>query len=202
MHELTAPHSERSHSAAPLRVPIVQGRSQDRVDQILTVAAQLADEVGLDAFSTSEVARRCGCSIGTVYRLFSDKFGLFDHLASRNTDLIISGMSPYNDSIEAAAETTVSTMRWLPDTIPGYRALGAVDHMHTFARDVWRDVAEVILKTTPSSSASAVVVAAALRGANGILLYGSAPMSSRLELAKCLIVSALSTPSLETQLGE
>lgn len=66
-----------SHSDL-LRVEPAQERSTSRVASILTAAEQHYDEVGRDLFTTGGVAKLAGCSVGTVYRYFSDRVVLMD----------------------------------------------------------------------------------------------------------------------------
>jgi AcrR family transcriptional regulator len=56
---------------------------------MLDECARLLDEVGYDAVTTKEVARRAEVPIGTFYQFFSDKQGLVRALATRNLEAFL-----------------------------------------------------------------------------------------------------------------
>ncbi|WP_246609167.1 TetR/AcrR family transcriptional regulator [Nonomuraea rhizosphaerae] len=56
---------------------------------MLDECAHLLDEVGYEALTTKEVARRAEVPIGTFYQFFSDKQGLVRALALRNLDAFL-----------------------------------------------------------------------------------------------------------------
>ncbi len=60
-----------------------QPRSQQRVEQILDVAAELFVEVGYEAATTNAIAERAGISIGSLYRYFPDKVAILNAIARR-----------------------------------------------------------------------------------------------------------------------
>ncbi len=61
----------------------VQARSMRRVDTILSTAAELIAEVGVDAASTSEIARRADISLASLYRYFPNKTSVIKAVAER-----------------------------------------------------------------------------------------------------------------------
>lgn len=63
-----------------LRHEPVQARSTARLQGIEAAAEQAIVEVGIDRFTTADVARIAGCSIGTVYRYFPDRVAILDRL--------------------------------------------------------------------------------------------------------------------------
>src|SRR5690349_20946987 len=67
----------------------VQERSRQRVERMLDACAEVLDEVGYDALTTREVARRAGVPIGTLYQFFADRQALCRALAERNLDLFV-----------------------------------------------------------------------------------------------------------------
>jgi len=72
---------ENASAAAPKpsrRLP-QQARSRQRFNQILDAAARTFDEVGYEAATTEMIAVRC--SIGSLYRFFSDKSAILYALA-------------------------------------------------------------------------------------------------------------------------
>ena len=70
----------------PLRNRPRQARAQQRLAEIRTAARQVLDTVGRDRFTTEMVAERAGCSIGTVYRYFTDRVALLDDLYPNRCD--------------------------------------------------------------------------------------------------------------------
>ena len=62
------------------RVPSQQ-RSRERVERMLEVAARMIAEDGSDALRMSEVAKRAGVSIGSLYQYFPDKSAILHTLA-------------------------------------------------------------------------------------------------------------------------
>jgi AcrR family transcriptional regulator len=58
------------------RLKPVQQRAIDSVETILTTAAILLDEVGLDGFNTNLLAERAGVRVRTVYRYFPNKYAV------------------------------------------------------------------------------------------------------------------------------
>jgi AcrR family transcriptional regulator len=73
----------------PVRRRPVQRRSLERFERMLDACARLLDEVGYDELTTSEVARRAGVPIGTLYQFFDGKQALTRALARRNLDLFL-----------------------------------------------------------------------------------------------------------------
>lgn len=63
-----------------LRNEPVQARSTARLAGIEAAAEQAIAEEGIDRFTTADVARIAGCSIGTVYRYFPDRVAILDRL--------------------------------------------------------------------------------------------------------------------------
>jgi AcrR family transcriptional regulator len=64
----------------------VQRRSIERVARLLDACASVLDDVGYDALTTREVARRAGVPIGTLYQFFGGKQALCCALAQRNLE--------------------------------------------------------------------------------------------------------------------
>lgn len=69
-----------------LRHEPVQARSTARLQGIEAAAEQVIVEVGIDRFTTADVARIAGCSIGTVYRYFPDRVAILDRLRPLRND--------------------------------------------------------------------------------------------------------------------
>ncbi|MEU8266594.1 TetR/AcrR family transcriptional regulator [Sphaerisporangium sp. NPDC049002] len=112
-------------SAGTLRRRPAQRRSVERVERMLDECARLLDEVGYDALTTKEVARRAEVPIGTFYQFFPDKQGLVRALALRNLDAFLArltarlgaaGVSDWTDAVDLAVDEFVAMKR----TTPGF----------------------------------------------------------------------------------
>jgi AcrR family transcriptional regulator len=107
----------------------VQRRSMERVTRLLDACAEALDEVGYDALTTREVARRAGVPIGTLYQFFAGKQALCGALAARNLELFLQllrrrfagrELSHWSDTALGVIEEFVAMKR----TVPGF---GVVD---------------------------------------------------------------------------
>lgn len=87
-----------SHSNL-LRTAPSQKRSNTRVEAILEAARVHYEEAGRDNFTTGGVAALAGCSVGTVYRYFSDRVVLMDAIMpGRDSDaLALQAIREVND---------------------------------------------------------------------------------------------------------
>jgi AcrR family transcriptional regulator len=70
------------------RLP-VQRRSLERFERLLDACAELLDEVGYEALSTSQIAKRARVPIGTLYQFFDGKPALARALARRNLETFL-----------------------------------------------------------------------------------------------------------------
>lgn len=61
----------------------VQKRSEDSVERILTYAAIILEDVGVDGFSTNEISKRSEVTIGSIYHYFPNKEAIIYELCSR-----------------------------------------------------------------------------------------------------------------------
>lgn len=78
--------------SAPLRNEPVQARSTARLTALLDAAAAAIDELGYERLTTAMVAERAGASIGTVYRYFPDRIAVLQALATRNLEVVLTGI--------------------------------------------------------------------------------------------------------------
>src|SRR5262245_23805218 len=60
-----------------------QARSQQRVDHLLNMAAQVFEESGYATATTNAIAARAGVSIGSLYQFFPNKEAMMDALVER-----------------------------------------------------------------------------------------------------------------------
>ncbi len=77
-----------------LRTAPRQQRSRDRVEAILDAAAEVIDDVGYAATTTSMIVERADVSPGTLYRWFPDKEAVADALAERYLDALMAFYEP------------------------------------------------------------------------------------------------------------
>lgn len=68
----------------PLRRKPVQQRSARRVAKMLDACAELLDEIGYDALTTTLIAKRAGVAVGSLYQFFPDKRAVVQALTQRN----------------------------------------------------------------------------------------------------------------------
>lgn len=65
------------------RIAPTQKRSRERMERILSTAIELIGAHGSDQMKMSEIAERCGISIGSLYQYFPDKRSIIAALAER-----------------------------------------------------------------------------------------------------------------------
>jgi AcrR family transcriptional regulator len=115
-------------SAGSVRRRPMQRRSVERFERMLDACAELLDDVGYDAMTTSEVARRAGVPIGTLYQFFDGKQALARALAERNLDAFLDRLharfaaSPARDWADAAS-SVVAEFVAMKRTVPGFAAI-------------------------------------------------------------------------------
>ena len=131
-------------SAGPLRRVPVQGRSLARVSRMLDACAELMDEIGYDALTTTLLAERAGVAIGSVYQFFPDKRAIVLALAQRNIETYVerlqsrvaSGeLTQWWEAVDAAIEEFIDMNR----STPGFRTLRFGDVVDRNLLDADRD---------------------------------------------------------------
>jgi len=112
---------------ALVRTAPVQQRSAERVNALLDAAAQLLDEHGIDALTTSEVSKRAHSSVGVIYRYFPHIESLLHGLAARNFEKYLAALSTRlelkADNAIAALNTAVDVYLDLCRSEAGFRVL-------------------------------------------------------------------------------
>jgi AcrR family transcriptional regulator len=76
----------------PLRRQPVQQRSAKRVEQMLDASAELIDEFGYDALTTTLIAKRAGVAVGSLYQFFPDKRAVVQALTQRNLERFVASV--------------------------------------------------------------------------------------------------------------
>ncbi|MBS2963998.1 TetR family transcriptional regulator [Actinocrinis puniceicyclus] len=113
----------------PVRRRPVQRRSLERFERMLDACARLLDEVGYDELTTSEVARRAGVPIGTLYQFFDGKQALTRALARRNLDLFLDRLhvrfaaAPAVETWADAASAVVAEFVAMKREVPGFASV-------------------------------------------------------------------------------
>ena len=75
-------------SGSKLRREPQQQRSKDRVEAILLAAAEVFDEIGVEAATTHLIAARAGTAIGSLYQFFPDKAAIFHAMELRHVERV------------------------------------------------------------------------------------------------------------------
>ncbi|MCV9914985.1 TetR/AcrR family transcriptional regulator [Burkholderia pseudomallei] len=78
-----------SNAAAAMRKAPRQERSRATVEVIVTAGARVLDTRGWSGFTTNEVARVAGVSIGSVYQYFPNKLALIDAIRHQHFDDVL-----------------------------------------------------------------------------------------------------------------
>jgi AcrR family transcriptional regulator len=129
-------------TVSPLRRVPVQGRSVARVARMLDACAELVDEIGYEALTTTLLAERAGVAIGSIYQFFPDKRAVVQALTLRNLEAYLSRIgerfseaefSYWWDGIHAGIDEYIAMHR----DVPGFRTLhfGDVVDVHLLDED-------------------------------------------------------------------
>ncbi|WP_433221703.1 TetR family transcriptional regulator [Microtetraspora malaysiensis] len=112
----------------PLRRRPSQRRSARRVERMLDACAELLDEIGYEALTTTRIAERAGVAIGSVYQFFPDKRAITQALTRRHVELFVARVgrrfitedyTGWWDAVDAIIEEYVEMHR----AVPGFRSL-------------------------------------------------------------------------------
>ncbi|WP_449061046.1 TetR family transcriptional regulator [Planomonospora algeriensis] len=112
----------------PLRRQPTQRRSARRVERMLDACAELLDEIGYEALSTTRIAERAGVAIGSVYQFFPDKRAIAQAVTRRHVEGFVTRIGArflsedyggWWDAVDAIIDEYVEMNR----TVPGFRSL-------------------------------------------------------------------------------
>ncbi|ABC31464.1 Transcriptional regulator [Hahella chejuensis KCTC 2396] len=103
----------------------VQERSRERVELILNEAAILISEVGVQGAKTSEIARRAGISLASLYRYFPNKAAIVKALAERHIKTLSSVMEEFVSEfdLEEGFDKLIDTFAHFYRSEPGYKEI-------------------------------------------------------------------------------
>jgi len=131
-------------SVRPLRRVPVQGRSVARVQRMLDACAELVDQVGYEALTTTMLAERAGVAIGSVYQFFPDKRAIVQALTQRNLEAYLERITArfandrfghWWDVVDAGIDEYIDMHR----NVPGFRTLHFGDVVDVHLLDAERD---------------------------------------------------------------
>ncbi|ASR33689.1 TetR family transcriptional regulator [Prauserella marina] len=83
----------KTPEATPLRRQPVQQRSAKRVERMLDASAELLEEIGYEALTTTLIAKRAGVAVGSLYQFFPDKRAVIQALTQRNLECFVAAVS-------------------------------------------------------------------------------------------------------------
>ncbi|WP_369601671.1 TetR/AcrR family transcriptional regulator [Hahella sp. SMD15-11] len=103
----------------------VQERSRERVERILTVAARLISEKGVDALKTSEIAREAGISLASLYRYFPNKAAVIKALAEQHIRKLDAHLKAFAESLDLdnGFDQLIDTYARFYRSEPGYKEI-------------------------------------------------------------------------------
>jgi AcrR family transcriptional regulator len=140
---------DASVPTSPLRRVPVQGRSVARVARMLDACAELVDEIGYEALTTTLLAERAGVAIGSIYQFFPDKRAVVQALTLRNLEAYLTRLqarftdadfSHWWDGVDSAIDEYIAMHR----DVPGFRTLHFGDVVDVHLLDEDRDNNQVI----------------------------------------------------------
>ena|SRR5690606_10403075 len=103
----------------------VQERSKDRVSLILSVAAEVISEVGVEGAKTSEIARRAGISLASLYRYFPNKSAIVKAIAEQHIEKLDQHMKSFvqDFDLEDGFDELIDTYARFYRSEPGYKEI-------------------------------------------------------------------------------
>jgi AcrR family transcriptional regulator len=177
-----------SHSSiAPRRIP-QQKRGHRRVNGFLRAAAAVITEVGYERATMSEIARRSGSSVGSLYQFFPHKLAVAEALRNhyiRNIEQswIILGRQAAKMSAEDLTSRLVGVQIEIMKNYPALLALLNVPPASQARRELIRArIAEVLIShKTRMSKATALRIASVVQQVSRglLILYGQTDADER-----------------------
>jgi AcrR family transcriptional regulator len=116
---------------------------------MLDACAELVDEIGYEALTTTLLAERAGVAIGSIYQFFPDKRAVVQALTLRNLEAYLGRLaarfqnadfSHWWDGVDAAIDEYIAMHR----DVPGFRTLHFGDVVDVHLLDEDRDNNQVI----------------------------------------------------------
>jgi AcrR family transcriptional regulator len=122
---------------------------------MLDACAELVDEIGYEALTTTLLAERAGVAIGSIYQFFPDKRAVVQALTLRNLEAYLDRLaarftntefSQWWDGVDAAIDEYIAMHR----DVPGFRTLHFGDVVDVHLLDEDRDNNQVIASALTS----------------------------------------------------
>src|SRR2546421_10805380 len=118
---------------------------------MLDACAELVDEIGYEALTTTLLAERAGVAIGSVYQFFPDKRAIVQALALRNLELYLARLSARSEAVEFAhwwdaVDAAIDEYIAMHREVPGFRTLHFGDVVDIHLLDAERDNNSVIVE--------------------------------------------------------
>jgi AcrR family transcriptional regulator len=111
---------------------------------MLDACAELVDEIGYEALTTTLLAERAGVAIGSVYQFFPDKRAIVQALALRNLEAYLARLTARSEQVEFAhwwdvVDAAIDEYIAMHRTMPGFRTLHFGDVVDVHLLDAERD---------------------------------------------------------------
>src|SRR2546430_2540289 len=111
---------------------------------MLDACAELVDEIGYEALTTTLLAERAGVAIGSVYQFFPDKRAIVQALALRNLEAYLARLSTRSEAVEFAhwwdvVDAAIDEYIAMHRDVPGFRTLHFGDVVDVHLLDEERD---------------------------------------------------------------
>ncbi|KPP98905.1 TetR/AcrR family transcriptional regulator [Marinobacter sp. HL-58] len=141
--------TDESADVTPRRRP-VQARSRERVNNILSHAAAIFHEVGVDATSMSAIARQSNMSLASLYRYFPNKTAIVKAIAEEHVRKMETALRDRLETLDLtdAVDVLIDQFYEFYRTEPAYSAIWSgvesipelreldVRELYTHARDM------------------------------------------------------------------
>ncbi|MEJ8569547.1 TetR/AcrR family transcriptional regulator [Elongatibacter sediminis] len=120
----------------------VQKRSENSLERILAVSAEILEQAGVEGFNTNEISKRSGVAIGSVYHYFPNKEAILFALCSRWLDSITAKYESFEE-LGLDGEDPRAFWRALIDRLfEGYRMTRGLRAI-TQATEMWPQIKEL-----------------------------------------------------------
>jgi AcrR family transcriptional regulator len=111
---------------------------------MLDACAELVDEVGYEALTTTLLAERAEVAIGSVYQFFPDKRAIVQALALRNLEAYLARLSSRSEAVEFAhwwdvVDAAIDEYISMHRDVAGFRTLHFGDVVDVHLLDAERD---------------------------------------------------------------
>ena len=133
----------------------VQARAKRTYEKILTTAAELVEELGIERVNTNLIAQRAGVNISAVYKYFPNKHAIIVELAERlntlQTELALNYIgsirkrTSWEKALTGAIDVMVEGTRNIPGVVALQSAMQANPDLKKEYRRSNEQVAEVLM---------------------------------------------------------